>query len=1030
MEGTASEKAVHHGRDPGHEGGACVGEEAQGGAIGEASSDTTDGLYQPEPRRDIPGLPLGADENGGGRPPRHEREVRSGTAEAARLSLPAQAGPPVQPRGDVHDARSRAVVPELREDRPGARQTPSKKRPTGHDNPGLGQPWQARDAKQDVALSVEPRERRAPVGETFDEGAGAVDGINHPPAARRERRVRWPNGTALLAPQRIERKQRLDLGDEHGLAGVIGVRDGRAVRLAMYSEAAGKVRQRDRVHRCHRRKERDHAAVLKGVGHGRRVIRNPGARACYGAAPESSVGKASLRLLGPYAAWSPAVREAVYTRDGAPDAQMLVRVDGPAVSEEAMARARTEVKLLSRLRHDHVLRMDFVSAVGGRVGQVYEHPGGAGLSRVCNAELAMGRPFPLRVTVEIAAGVASALDEACRVQQGTMRVDHPGPELQDLLIERSGRTKLAGFVVTEAGQVPGLTRRRGFSPPDGGEGTPATMTWMAAQFLSTLIRTTGREGEVTPSLAAALKSAFDTNASIRPGPGQFAKMLREIAGTMPGQSIRVWADIPVREALTSGRNADADVETLRVAPEQPVIAGGPTIVPDMETEEPPITGPERTAVRGFPASHGTIVPEMLDMETEEPGVSATGSRARIPSARAPATLPVQPLPISVGPSGGTISGATVVDDPRPPATARPSASATLPPGAFWGPANQSGMHPSVTSRLSTGGPTFPTITSEQPVQVGRKGPPLEAEPGFNGPAVGSPVPGLGAPPLSGTGPMPGGPGPAISPSDPLTPRRVEPMSDGPRVDLAMDGSGLDLPEQDPAPPSRTGLYIAVGAVLGLCLVGLIAACGLVWWYEQRAETIVVTPPPAGLADTPSDAPVAPSTPAATPSTPPATPSTPAATPPAAPASVPATTPSAAHPPAESPHAQPSRPATTAASPADTEPARITGTPAADSRIAPSTAPPVTTPPPQAPAVPEAPGPFDVSFKPADGDVTSLEVRCGSESGSGVIVDLNQVPKGTACKVTGLGGAAPLQTLVTISAARTYTCFAGGTRACR
>jgi hypothetical protein len=73
------------------------------------------------------------------------------------------------------------------------------------------------------------------------------------------------------------------------------------------------------------------------------------------------------------------------------DVPMLVRVDGPIVTEASMAQARSEVKLLSRLKHDHVLRMDFVSAVAGRVGSVYEHSGGASLSLLIAAEGAAGR---------------------------------------------------------------------------------------------------------------------------------------------------------------------------------------------------------------------------------------------------------------------------------------------------------------------------------------------------------------------------------------------------------------------------------------------------------------------------------------------------------------------------------------------------------------------------------------------------------------------------------------------------------------
>jgi len=109
---------------------------------------------------------------------------------------------------------------------------------------------------------------------------------------------------------------------------------------------------------------------------------------------------------------------------------------------------------------------------------------------------------------------------------------------------------------------------------------------------------------------------------------------------------------------------------------------------------------------------------------------------------------------------------------------------------------------------------------------------------------------------------------------------------------------------------------------------------------------------------------------------------------------------------------------------DTEPARIgvaPSEPVATEAVAPAA--------PTAPA-PELPGPFAVSFASGDPAISQIEVRCGSVSASGSPpVALPAAPKGS-CKVTGLGGPSPLITLVTLTADRAYTCFAGGGRSCK
>lgn len=707
---------------------------------------------------------------------------------------------------------------------------------------------------------------------------------------------------------------------------------------------------------------------------------------------------------------------------------MLVRVDGVAVSEDAMAKARSDVKLLSRLKHDHVLRMDFVSAVAGRVGQVYEHSGGAALSQVQAAELTGGRPIPLRVCVEIAAAVALALEEAGRLTQGASRIDHPGPEPQDILVERTGRPRLSGFVVATGA----LPRRRGFSPPEekGDGGGPAVMTWMTTQFLSELIRASGRQGEVSPQLATAMRGGFSNDPGSRPGPGTYARTLREVAGAMSGPGLRAWAEVPVREVLAAARNAEsqpartATADTVRIASSpslppasftdvRPVreIRPSPTIIPDFETEEPPRIASSRTMIPDFEP----------EFETEEPAVD-----------RPPAEARPQALPVSVGPSVGPTPARSDIRIQAPAAT-RPVAASLPPPGLAFAP-----------TVLTTIEPPAP---NEPRPPVGRQGPAMGLAGGSaqgGGPSPSSARPSLG-PAFGGgpslmQGPAPSGPvlgGPALGP------RRVDPIrgADGPGVDIALDGTS----EPDEPPPSRMGLYIGIAAVGLLSILVVLVAAAAAYFYSP-GPTLLAEPPPgaealpepatpaadaAGTLAAPAASAPAPSASTAA-SAPTPSASTTAAPSPAAPSPA-----AAASTPAVPAAATPTRSATTTSSarstptaaPPDDEPERISSS--SDARVTTATTPTTTpTSTSAAPAAPEEPGPFDVSFRPAEGDITSLEVRCAGQSGAGMVVELNQVPKATSCKITGLGGAAPLQTLVTVTSARSYTCFSNGSRACR
>ncbi len=654
--------------------------------------------------------------------------------------------------------------------------------------------------------------------------------------------------------------------------------------------------------------------------------------------------------------------EALYVREGVADVPMLVRTDGEPLGEDAMARARADVLLLARLRHDHVLRVEFVTAVEGRIGQVFEHSGGAALEWVLAAERAAGRAFPLRVVVEIAAGVAAALDEAGGLTQGGSRVDHPGPDFGSVLLERSGRSKLAGFVVTTGA----VARRPGFDAPEGGSGA-AVLTWMSAQFLVELLHACVLDGEVPEDLAGVIAAARVVDPATRTAPGAFARALRAIAANLPGASVRGWAEAPVRAAFEAARLARSGASAGRSL--DPASAN----LMDFPTEESP---------GGPPTLHPG---ELVDLETSDHGLGRGDS----------AWPGVGPLPVRVGPSAPPTS-----DPPVRPALGMPS-----PMGA---------PRPEPTVSLGVRGE-----------RVGPAGPrrvePFDAAPNLAGPVLLGPA--LAGPALAG----PALSGPALS-----GPAQVGGAA--PRVNLAMGGAGLDLPEPDAPPPSRSGLYAGLALVGVLSVLGVAMACAAVYWYAGSAAAPAVSEVAEPELAVPVEAAPVPTTAA----------DAPLAGSPSASGARPAAPPSAA--PVVAPPAPKPSPTATVAPPAPAAPSPAAPTPAAPTPAAPapsdaddaaarivagmrSAAPAPAAVVAPAPALDE-PGPFDISFKPAEGGVSSLEVRCAAQSGSGMIIELNQVPKGTSCKITGLGGAAPLQTLVTVNSARSYSCFANGSRSCR
>ncbi|MES2641986.1 MAG: hypothetical protein V4850_21025 [Myxococcota bacterium] len=868
------------------------------------------------------------------------------------------------------------------------------------------------------------------------------------------------------------------------------------------------------------------------------------------------MGKSTLKLTGVYEAWSRNVRQGRLTRANGTEAPVLVRVDDADATPELLLRLREDARLLGRLQHESVLRIEHISAVGGKVGVVYEGFECASASRILRVLRARNQVLPARAAVEAAAAVGLALDEALRIVDGDRAVHHPSPSPEDVLVDTAGRVKLAGFRVARQGDTP-APPPKGYLSPEGGSAPPAATYLVGAllvELLSgdsppdaaaeperheaavrrALIRVLARPGD-TPGepVVAAIRQALAHDPAVRGGPGALGKKLRELAVALQSPGLRAWApgSIPSIQRFATP-TADGRA------------GGAPLPFP---TDDSTQRSPHGSSSLGAPLAAGqTLAP--LDAESLLDGPRVDGPRVDGPRVDGPRVDPARPAasraPLPEAPSRAYAFGAGTIVPPSelseeilrasPPRPSGPVVSHGAPPildkGAPGRPVAARGPAspmPSPTAQNPTARtPTAPTSSRAVLPSTGTGSMPVPSAAAKGGmsdltrPAPSSSQqssprpsgPTTGAPRIDGGPRVDGGPAvgrvqtspaaaePSFSPAASSTPRSdgpavaarrpppgstpmgpiLDPISDGDEseatvvagfrpsgpsipVDLLADDRPIRPSSPSPAiratgptasvlddeePVAGTGRRLLLPMVLGLGALVVTALVILsVGLYVMRPGIEEVDlPAPTEVAPPVEPAPVAP--PPAAPPVEPAPVTPPPAVEPAPPVAAPvAPTPTpepaarATRPPSSTSAASTTAPSTPAPStrtpepePEDDAPVRIasrapepTPEPAATATPTPTPTPTATSTPPAAPAA--AAAFFRVEFQAGDPSITALEVKCVQGTGTGLSVVLDQVPKGN-CRVTGRGGDAPLITMVTVVADRSYTCFGGRAPSCK
>jgi len=159
---------------------------------------------------------------------------------------------------------------------------------------------------------------------------------------------------------------------------------------------------------------------------------------------------AELHIEGPLRRWGPDVA-LVTTRDGP-----LAMVFGPPVLDPAaLAEAQLRARSFVDVEAPGLLPLRRVEHLKGRIGYGYDVPEGASL-------VALTRHRPV-VPLAAAAGIVSRLAEiACEL--GPDAHQHPGPTKPDVIVERTGRVRLAGLAgprTVDHADEPGLVERLG-----------------------------------------------------------------------------------------------------------------------------------------------------------------------------------------------------------------------------------------------------------------------------------------------------------------------------------------------------------------------------------------------------------------------------------------------------------------------------------------------------------------------------------------------------------------------------------------
>ena len=284
-----------------------------------------------------------------------------------------------------------------------------------------------------------------------------------------------------------------------------------------------------------------------------------------------------LRITGPYPAWAPNVREATFSNPSGKTGRVLIRLLDEVPGEpQRLKELQAEASRLASLRVAGLQRLMHVTALKGKAALVYKHDNGASMARVLDAQRARGGFLPVKICVAVLAEVAETLSRAERAiaqKLPDQQLAHRGPTPEDVLVDASGRVRLAGLMARPAGTA-SLLPLLGFTPPEGPDSANAFVYGVGALgvelFTGTrpppgssdpgrhehavqaaLAALADRPGEPVPiALSQAIHLCLAREPHHRPSTLALAKQLGQILKACRGPGLGAWAPAVVPGVLS------------------------------------------------------------------------------------------------------------------------------------------------------------------------------------------------------------------------------------------------------------------------------------------------------------------------------------------------------------------------------------------------------------------------------------------------------------------------------------------------
>lgn len=516
-------------------------------------------------------------------------------------------------------------------------------------------------------------------------------------------------------------------------------------------------------------------------------------------------------------------------------------------SKEIVTRTRDEARLLARLRHKNILRVEDLAEVDRQLAIIMEFVDGLDLKQLVEA-VAPNR-IPARATFQIIQEVAGALDAAyAKVPYGLdrpLRVVHRDIKPGNIMVSVEGEVKVLDFGTARSNQV--------------GRGAKTDMLRFGSLKYMSPERREGERGEHASDIYALGQTLYEllTGVWMPMLPMELAEHDEDIGKLLQALPVIGMASAEWEKALRQVlRQMLAGDPALRPTAEQVVKlmrafgeqAPGKTLDAWAHDEVVPLTRKVRGSMHGGTMAGRSFT---VDVRGSDPGGSGTLRRsgARLPDRSLggaspiapPKGLPPAPPPANRPPVDGTAEVARI--GKSPPTTApRPFPEPTPPR-----PRDPTRATYEAPAALK---PSFPAPRRPEPparAPVGPDDPPTIMEPAIRPKPAAAPPP---APPLR--------PAPATE----NVAARVPPPAPRPAPPAARPAPApiVEPVREEPPTPGRSLvpilMVVAMLLMIGLAVVAL-ASVAIFYWYTHTSD-VTSTPAPA-----PAPAPAAVAAPAAT-----------------------------------------------------------------------------------------------------------------------------------------------------------------------